>query len=161
MAFLALAHRLRAAGHSAYIAGGWVRDAMLGRPANDVDIATSASITNDVSGWCWWWWWWWAVVDASYCCVVLALRLSTACTTCPPQHPHHPAMCRLILEQMCVCCRPAAYHTVHRTHAASLGSISNKCVCVLSPRSCRGCSVRRGCATYSAPWRASRGRAPS
>jgi len=40
--------RLKQAGHSAYIAGGWVRDAMLGKPPNDVDIATSASITEDL-----------------------------------------------------------------------------------------------------------------
>lgn len=33
---------LRQAGHEAYIAGGAVRDAMLGRPQKDLDIATSA-----------------------------------------------------------------------------------------------------------------------
>ncbi len=34
--------RLRAAGHEAYIAGGAVRDYLLGRPQSDLDIATSA-----------------------------------------------------------------------------------------------------------------------
>ncbi|MEY8436389.1 CCA tRNA nucleotidyltransferase [Atopobiaceae bacterium 24-176] len=33
---------LEAAGHSAWIVGGWVRDSLLGRPAHDVDVATSA-----------------------------------------------------------------------------------------------------------------------
>jgi tRNA nucleotidyltransferase/poly(A) polymerase len=35
---------LQSRGHLAYIAGGWVRDALLGRPGVDVDIATSASV---------------------------------------------------------------------------------------------------------------------
>lgn len=35
--------RIRAKGFSAFIVGGWVRDVYLQRPANDVDIATSAS----------------------------------------------------------------------------------------------------------------------
>ncbi|MBI2933059.1 MAG: CCA tRNA nucleotidyltransferase [Planctomycetes bacterium] len=34
--------RLRDAGHGAYFAGGWVRDHLLGRPTQDIDIATSA-----------------------------------------------------------------------------------------------------------------------
>ena len=34
--------RLKARGHSSYIAGGWVRDRFLGRPAVDIDIASSA-----------------------------------------------------------------------------------------------------------------------
>lgn len=33
---------LEAAGHSAWIVGGWVRDSLLGRPVHDVDVATSA-----------------------------------------------------------------------------------------------------------------------
>jgi len=39
----ALAAQLTAAGHSAYFAGGCVRDALLGRPEKDIDIATSAT----------------------------------------------------------------------------------------------------------------------
>jgi hypothetical protein len=39
----ALGCRIRAKGFSAFIVGGWVRDVYLQRPANDVDIATSAS----------------------------------------------------------------------------------------------------------------------
>lgn len=35
--------RLRKAGHTAYYAGGWVRDLLLGRESDDIDIATSAS----------------------------------------------------------------------------------------------------------------------
>jgi poly(A) polymerase len=34
---------LTANGHSAYFAGGWVRDALLGRTEKDIDIATSAT----------------------------------------------------------------------------------------------------------------------
>jgi Poly A polymerase head domain len=34
--------RLRSAGFSAFIVGGWVRDRFLGRPASDIDIATNA-----------------------------------------------------------------------------------------------------------------------
>lgn len=37
-----IALRLRAAGHSAYFVGGCVRDALLGRPPKDWDVATSA-----------------------------------------------------------------------------------------------------------------------
>src|SRR5207237_582405 len=37
-----LVHRLRAAGHEAYFAGGCVRDRLLGREPLDYDIATSA-----------------------------------------------------------------------------------------------------------------------
>ena len=33
---------LERAGHGAWIVGGWVRDALLGRPSADVDVATSA-----------------------------------------------------------------------------------------------------------------------
>jgi poly(A) polymerase len=32
------------AGHLAYFAGGWVRDMLLNRPSDDIDIATSASV---------------------------------------------------------------------------------------------------------------------
>ncbi len=39
---LEIVQRLRAAGHVAYLAGGVVRDSLLGRPVSDVDIATSA-----------------------------------------------------------------------------------------------------------------------
>ncbi len=35
--------RLKSAGHTAYYAGGWVRDLLLGRESDDIDIATSAS----------------------------------------------------------------------------------------------------------------------
>ncbi len=35
--------RLREAGHVAYFVGGWVRDRLIGCPASDIDIATSAS----------------------------------------------------------------------------------------------------------------------
>lgn len=34
--------RLRAAGHEAYFAGGCVRDRLMGRPAQDIDVATDA-----------------------------------------------------------------------------------------------------------------------
>lgn len=37
-----IAKALRAAGHESYLVGGCVRDALLGRPAKDVDVATSA-----------------------------------------------------------------------------------------------------------------------
>lgn len=36
--------RLHQAGHIAYFAGGWVRDYLLKRPSDDIDIATSASV---------------------------------------------------------------------------------------------------------------------
>lgn len=39
----AVVERLQELGHTAYYAGGCVRDRLLGRPANDVDVATSAS----------------------------------------------------------------------------------------------------------------------
>jgi len=39
---LPVLERLTAAGHKAYFVGGCVRDALLGRPLGDVDIATSA-----------------------------------------------------------------------------------------------------------------------
>jgi poly(A) polymerase len=39
---LAIIRRLRAAGHRAYLVGGCVRDQLLGRPAQDWDIATDA-----------------------------------------------------------------------------------------------------------------------
>lgn len=42
-AALELARRLAAAGHEALFAGGCVRDALLGRPPQDYDIATSAT----------------------------------------------------------------------------------------------------------------------
>jgi poly(A) polymerase len=35
---------LQKAGHIAYFAGGWVRDFLLKRPSDDIDIATSASV---------------------------------------------------------------------------------------------------------------------
>lgn len=38
----ALVRALRAGGHEALFAGGCVRDALLGRPVQDIDIATSA-----------------------------------------------------------------------------------------------------------------------
>ncbi len=38
-----LVDRLSGAGHAAYVVGGVVRDALLGRPASDWDLATSAS----------------------------------------------------------------------------------------------------------------------
>ncbi len=36
--------RIQNAGHTAYFAGGWVRDHLLGLPSDDIDIATSASV---------------------------------------------------------------------------------------------------------------------
>lgn len=36
--------RLKSAGHTAYFAGGWVRDYLMQRPSDDIDIATSASV---------------------------------------------------------------------------------------------------------------------
>ncbi len=39
---LAIVRRLREAGYEAFLAGGAVRDLLLGRPVSDVDIATSA-----------------------------------------------------------------------------------------------------------------------
>ncbi|MBI3237118.1 MAG: CCA tRNA nucleotidyltransferase [Chlamydiales bacterium] len=36
--------RLISAGHTAYFAGGWVRDLLMNRPSDDIDIATSASV---------------------------------------------------------------------------------------------------------------------
>jgi tRNA nucleotidyltransferase (CCA-adding enzyme) len=41
-AALEICRRLRAAGHGAHVVGGCVRDVLLGRPAKDWDIATSA-----------------------------------------------------------------------------------------------------------------------
>ena len=38
-----LVEELEGAGYKAYVVGGSVRDAMLGRPVHDVDIATSAT----------------------------------------------------------------------------------------------------------------------
>ena len=32
---------LEAAGHEAWVVGGWVRDALLGRAGHDVDVTTS------------------------------------------------------------------------------------------------------------------------
>ncbi|KAJ9512771.1 hypothetical protein QJQ45_019075, partial [Haematococcus lacustris] len=39
-----LVEQLQAQGHLAFIAGGWVRDALLGQPCADIDIATSAPL---------------------------------------------------------------------------------------------------------------------
>lgn len=39
---LHIIHTLRAHGHAAYFAGGWVRDLLLGHPSDDIDIATDA-----------------------------------------------------------------------------------------------------------------------
>ncbi|KAF5830820.1 hypothetical protein DUNSADRAFT_13989 [Dunaliella salina] len=40
--------KLREENELAYISGGWVRDALLGRPSADIDIATSASVQTQV-----------------------------------------------------------------------------------------------------------------
>ncbi len=40
---LKIIKRLKAAGYTAYYAGGWVRDFILGHPSADIDIATDAS----------------------------------------------------------------------------------------------------------------------
>jgi poly(A) polymerase len=42
-AALGIVEKLRAAGHEAYLAGGCVRDLLLGREPNDYDVATSAT----------------------------------------------------------------------------------------------------------------------
>src|ERR1700733_3390964 len=42
-AALAIAQRLREQGHAAYLAGGCVRDLLLGRTPEDFDVATSAT----------------------------------------------------------------------------------------------------------------------
>lgn len=39
---LCVLRALEAAGHEAWVVGGWVRDALLGSPAHDVDVCTSA-----------------------------------------------------------------------------------------------------------------------
>ncbi len=39
---LAVLHVLESAGHEAWFVGGWVRDALRGAPAHDVDICTDA-----------------------------------------------------------------------------------------------------------------------
>ena len=38
--------KLVEAGHTAYFAGGWVRDFLLKHPSDDIDIATSASVSQ-------------------------------------------------------------------------------------------------------------------
>lgn len=38
-----IVHKLRSHGHTAYFAGGWVRDYLLGLPHDDIDVATDAS----------------------------------------------------------------------------------------------------------------------
>ncbi len=40
----AIVKRLQEAGHTAYFAGGWVRDLLMQHPSDDVDIATSAPV---------------------------------------------------------------------------------------------------------------------
>lgn len=40
----AIVRKLAAAGHTAYFAGGWVRDYLMRHPSDDIDIATSASV---------------------------------------------------------------------------------------------------------------------
>jgi poly(A) polymerase len=40
----AIVKKLAEAGHTAYFAGGWVRDFLMQRPSDDIDIATSASV---------------------------------------------------------------------------------------------------------------------
>ncbi len=40
-----LIRMLREAGHLALVAGGWVRDRFIGRPAADIDIATSGEVS--------------------------------------------------------------------------------------------------------------------
>src|ERR1035437_5984835 len=42
-AALGIVERLRAAGYEAYLAGGCVRDLLLGRAPHDFDVATSAT----------------------------------------------------------------------------------------------------------------------
>jgi len=44
-------HRLRQAGHEAYLAGGCVRDRLLGRPARDYDVATAAAPEEVLALW--------------------------------------------------------------------------------------------------------------
>jgi poly(A) polymerase len=44
---VAVVRRLIEAGHTAYFAGGWVRDYLMNHPSDDIDIATSASV-NDI-----------------------------------------------------------------------------------------------------------------
>lgn len=39
-----IVQKLRSAGHIAYFAGGWVRDYLMKRPSDDIDIATSANV---------------------------------------------------------------------------------------------------------------------
>ena len=39
-----IVRKLKNAGHTAYFAGGWVRDYLLKHPSHDIDIATSASV---------------------------------------------------------------------------------------------------------------------
>lgn len=39
-----IVQRLQQAGHIAYFAGGWVRDYLMQRPSDDIDIATSATV---------------------------------------------------------------------------------------------------------------------
>ena len=41
---ISIVERLSKAGHIAYFAVGWVRDFLMKRPSDDIDIATSASI---------------------------------------------------------------------------------------------------------------------
>jgi poly(A) polymerase len=41
---IAVVKKLVEAGHSAYFAGGWVRDFLMQHPSDDIDIATSASV---------------------------------------------------------------------------------------------------------------------
>ena len=65
-AALQIVAKLRAAGHEAYLAGGCVRDLLLGRAPKDYDVATAATpdavlkmfprayAVERASEWCWW-----------------------------------------------------------------------------------------------------------
>ncbi len=46
IAATSIVQRLKEAGHTAYFAGGWVRDLLMDHPSDDIDIATTASAQN-------------------------------------------------------------------------------------------------------------------